>query len=100
MTMRRQALRSIESLATFFFLSLILIFFFALPSILAKAEPVSPGTTDAERVNPGDMNTGALLLPTEDGGFVQAPRLATDVVMTVNGTIARVTVTQRFENPF
>ena len=44
------------------------------------------------------MNTGALLLPTDDGGFVQAPRLGTDVVMTVNGTIARVTVTQRFEN--
>ena len=45
------------------------------------------------------MNTGALLLQTEDGGLVEAPRLATDVVMTVNGTIARVTVTQRFENP-
>jgi Ca-activated chloride channel family protein len=98
MTMRRQALRSIESPATFILLSLILTFFFALPSILAKAEPVYAGTTDAERVNPGDMSTGALLLPTEDGGFVQAPRLATDVIMTVNGTIARVTVTQRFEN--
>lgn len=98
MTMRRQALRSIEPLATFLFLSLILIFLFALPSILVKAEPATQGASDAERVNPGDMNTGALLLPTEDGGFVQAPRLGTDVIMTVNGTIARVTVTQRFEN--
>ncbi|MGZ8416414.1 MAG: marine proteobacterial sortase target protein [Methyloceanibacter sp.] len=97
--MRRQALRSIEPLATSLFYSLILIFFFTLPSLLAKAEPFSPGTSEPTRVNPGDMNSGALLLPTEDGGFVQAPRLGTDVVMTVNGTIARVTVTQRFENP-
>ena len=99
MTMRRQALRPTKPLAVCLFLSLILIFFFALPSPLVKAEPASPGGTDAERVNPGDMNTGALLLPTEDGGLVEAPRLGTDVVMTVNGTIARVTVTQRFENP-
>jgi hypothetical protein len=52
MTMRRQALRSSALLATSLFLSLILLFFFTLPSIMA-----------------------------------------------VNGTIARVTVTQRFENP-
>ena len=96
MPMRRQALRSIAPLATFLFFSLILIFSLALPSLLAKAEPV---TSDADgRVTPDEMNTGALLLPTEDGGFVQAPRLGTDVIMTVNGTIARVTVTQRFEN--
>ena len=96
MPMRRQALRSIEPLATFLFFSLILIFSLALPSLLVKAEPV---TSDAAgRVTPGDMNTGALLLPTDDGGFVEAPQLGTDVIMTVNGTIARVTVTQRFEN--
>ena len=105
MTMRRQALRSRESLATFFFLSLNLIFFFTPPSILAKADPAQPGAsegsaaTQANIVNPGGMNTGALLFQSGDGGFVEAPRLATDVVMTVNGTIARVAVTQRFENP-
>ncbi|MGA7458151.1 MAG: marine proteobacterial sortase target protein [Methyloceanibacter sp.] len=94
--MRRQAPRSIEPLATLLFLSLILIFSLALPSLLVKAEPV---TSDADgRVAPDGMNAGALLLPTGDGGFVEAPRLGTDVVMTVNGTIARVTVTQRFEN--
>jgi Ca-activated chloride channel family protein len=97
MSMRRQALRSIEPLATFFFFSLILIFSLALPSVLVKAESVTADT--AGRVAPGDMNTGALLLPTGDGSFVQAPGLGTDVVMTINGTIARVTVTQRFENP-
>ena len=96
MPMRRQALRSIAPLPTFLFFSLILIFSLALPSLLVKAEPV---TSDAAgRVTPGDVNTGALLLPTGDGGFVEAPQLGTDVIMTVNGTIARVTVTQRFEN--
>jgi Ca-activated chloride channel homolog len=103
MTMRRQALRSSALLATYLLLSLILFFFFTLPSILVRAEPASSGTSaamgEADRVTPGDMNTGALLLQTEDGGLVEAPRLATDIVMTVNGTIARVAVTQRFENP-
>jgi Ca-activated chloride channel homolog len=100
MTTRRQALRSREPLPTYLFLSLILIFSFTLPSIVLRAEPVSSGAADASeaRVAPGDMNTGALLLQSEDGAFVEAPRLQTDVVMTVNGTIARVAVTQRFEN--
>lgn len=103
MTMRRQALRSCAPLATSFFLSLILVLLFTLPSILAQAEPASSGASAAAQanlVNPGDMNTGALFLQSgEDGAFVEAPRLNTDVVMTVNGTIARVAVTQRFENP-
>ena len=41
MPMRRQALRSLEPLATFLFFSLILIFSLALPSVLVKAEPVT-----------------------------------------------------------
>jgi hypothetical protein len=45
---------------------------------------------EADRVTPDDMNAGSLLLQTEDGGMVAAPRLATDVVMAVNGTIAHV----------
>ncbi|MGH6833379.1 MAG: VIT domain-containing protein, partial [Methyloceanibacter sp.] len=99
--MRRKALRSSVLLATSVFLSLFLVFFFTLPSIPVRAEPVSSSTSaaEADRVTPGDMNTGALLLQFEDGALVEAPRLATDVVMTVTGTIARVTVTQRFENP-
>jgi len=99
MIKRRQALRSSKSLATSFFLSLILVFFFTLPSILVRAEPVSSGASasmgEADRVTPDDMNTGSLLLQTEDGGLVAAPRLAIDVVMAVNGTIARVTVTDQ-----
>jgi len=103
MTKRRQALCSREPLATSVFLSLILALFFTLPCILVRAEPVSSGvsaaTGEAQRVTPGEMNTGALLLQSEDGSLVEAPRLQTDVVMAVSGTIARVTVTQRFENP-
>ncbi|MGH9807932.1 MAG: VIT domain-containing protein, partial [Terriglobia bacterium] len=67
-----------------------------------RAEPSSSGASaaadQAAGVTPDDMNTGALLLRGNDGGFVEAPRLATDVMMSVSGTIARVTVTQRFEN--
>ncbi|KQY34748.1 marine proteobacterial sortase target protein [Rhizobium sp. Root483D2] len=51
-------------------------------------------------VRPNDMGTGALLFPSkEPGSFVEAPRLATDVVIDVNGPIIRTRVTQRFENP-
>jgi Ca-activated chloride channel family protein len=100
MTMRRQALRSREPLVTFFFLALILALFFTLPSMLARAQDAQPGGGKIVYVQPGDMNTGALLLQSgEDGGFIEAPRLNTDAAITVNGTIARVVVTQRFENP-
>lgn len=50
MTKRRQALRSCEPLATSLFLALVL------------AEPT-------DRVAPDDMNTGAFLVQTEDGGL-------------------------------
>ncbi len=51
-------------------------------------------------VRPNDMGTGALLFPSkEPGSFVEAPRLATDVVIDVNGPIMRTRVTQRFQNP-
>jgi hypothetical protein len=51
-------------------------------------------------VRPNDMGTGALLFPSRESGyFVEAPRLATDVVIGVNGPIMRTRVTQRFESP-
>jgi hypothetical protein len=85
MTNRRQALCSREPLATSIFLILILVFIFALPSSLVRAEPSSSGASAAvdqgDRVTPDDMNTGALLLRNEDGGFAEAPRLATNVMM-------------------
>jgi Ca-activated chloride channel family protein len=55
---------------------------------------------DEALVQPGDSGTGALLLrTTEAGRFVEAPRLRTDVAVTVTGTVARARVTQVFENP-
>jgi Ca-activated chloride channel family protein len=102
MTMRRQALRSREPLATFLFLSLLLVFLLTLIPILAKADPAgqpADAAPQAKTLNPGDMNTGSLLVQTEDGSFVEVPRLATDIETVVNGTIARTTVIQRFENP-
>ncbi|MEM8987440.1 MAG: marine proteobacterial sortase target protein [Pseudomonadota bacterium] len=51
-------------------------------------------------VRPGDMGLGALLLKsTQDGLYVEAPRMATDVEIDVTGPIIRARVTQRFENP-
>ena len=96
MTMRRQARGFSKPLTTLPLLSLIAAAVFALPSLLARAEPLEP--VQARLVSPGDMNTGALLLKSE-GGFLEAPRLDTDVAIDVNGTIARTVVTQRFENP-
>jgi Ca-activated chloride channel family protein len=100
MTMRRHALHSRKPLVSSLFLALILILFFSLPSMLASAEDAQPSTGKVAYVQPGDMNTGALLLQSgDDGGYVEAPRLNTDAAITVTGTIARVVVTQRFENP-
>ncbi len=100
MTMRRQALRSREPLVTFSFLTLILALFSTLPTMLAWAQDAQTSGGKVAYVQPGDMNTGALLLQSgEDGSYVEAPRLNTDAAITVNGTIARVVVTQRFENP-
>jgi Ca-activated chloride channel family protein len=51
-------------------------------------------------VTPDEMGSGALLLRTTEGGkFLEAPRLKTDVAITVTGPIARARITQRFENP-
>ena len=99
MTMRRQALRSSEPLATFLFFSLILVFLLTFTGLPAKADPGPAPENQARTLAPGDMNTGGLLFQAEDGTFVEAPRLGTNVETIVNGTIARTTVVQRFENP-
>ncbi len=47
-----------------------------------------------------DVGSGGLLLKSQyDGYFLEAPALATDVDISVNGLIARTKITQRFENP-
>ena len=66
---------------------------FAQPAPQVQPEP-------AVLVTPDDMHTGALLLKTTEGGkFLEAPRLKTDVSITVTGPTARAVITQRFENP-
>ncbi len=54
----------------------------------------------AALVRPNDLNSGGLLLPSKRPGYyVQAPRLASDVKIDISGPIARIMLTQRFENP-
>ncbi len=51
-------------------------------------------------VSPGDMHSGALLLKSvQEGRYVEAPRLGTDIGLTVSGPTARARVTQIFQNP-
>ncbi len=57
--------------------------------VTALAEPV---------VRPDDMNSGSLLLKAK-GGYLEAPRVATDYSVTVSGATARTTLTQAFTNP-
>ncbi|MGK9165087.1 marine proteobacterial sortase target protein [Inquilinus limosus] len=51
-------------------------------------------------VTPGEMQSGALLFrANEKGRYVEAPRLGTDVDLSVSGPTARARVTQVFQNP-
>ncbi len=51
-------------------------------------------------VRPSDMRAGSLLIQRDDeGAYVEAPRLGTDVAITVSGPTARARVTQLFHNP-
>ena len=60
----------------------------------------SPAPQAPGYVEPSQMATGSLLLKTvEPGHYLEAPRLKTDVEITVTGPIARARITQRFENP-
>src|SRR5262245_30874518 len=74
--------------------------FAAGPATLADTTPATKPTEKSSLVTPNDMATGALLLrSTEAGKYLEAPRLKTDVAITVTGPIARARITQRFENP-
>jgi len=70
---------------------------------VARAEEVATpkaATQLAGLVRPNDVNSGSLLFPSKEPGFfIEAPRLKTDVEMDVSGPVARVKVTQRFQNP-
>ena len=49
--------------------------------------------------SPSEARAGSLLLKTEDGRYADAPRLGTDIDITVSGPTIRARVTQVFHNP-
>jgi Ca-activated chloride channel homolog len=70
-----------------------------------------PAAAPVQRLTPATVHSGALLLRgtgvaqsdapngTQDGAYVEAPLVATDVDVTVSGPTARGRVTQLFRNP-
>ncbi|MBB3571223.1 marine proteobacterial sortase target protein [Rhizobium sp. BK491] len=67
--------------------------------IFALLHPLESHAQPAAFVTPNEMGTGSLLLQTKDEGkYIEAPRLATDVDLDVNGPTARAVLTQAFEN--
>ena len=68
--------------------------------IFALLHPLESHAQPAAFVTPNEMGAGSLLLQaTQAGQYVEAPRLATDVDIDVNGPTARAVLTQAFENP-
>jgi Ca-activated chloride channel family protein len=69
-----------------------------LAAILAAGSLATEARAATLRLN--DVQSGQLLLRTDEpGAYRPAPLVKTDVHMDVSGTIARVTVSQHFENP-
>ncbi|MDK4716257.1 marine proteobacterial sortase target protein [Rhizobium sp. CNPSo 4039] len=67
--------------------------------IFALLHPLESHAQPAAFVTPNEMGAGSLLLQTnEDGKYIEAPRLATDVDLDVNGPTTRAVLTQAFEN--
>ena len=63
----------------------------------ANAE-TPPETENLVRLS--EVNEGALLLKTvDDGIYIPAPLIATDVQLDISGPVVRAIITQRFENP-
>jgi len=65
--------------------------------VIAAILLLGPALAIAEGPTPGAMQTGSLLLRMSDG-YVTATLLNTNVNITVNGLVARVSVMQEFEN--
>ncbi len=67
--------------------------------VFALLHPLESHAQPAAFVTPNEVGAGSLLLQTnEDGKYIEAPRLATDVDLDVNGPTARAVLTQAFEN--
>jgi Ca-activated chloride channel homolog len=50
-------------------------------------------------VGPNDMTSGSLLLKSNTGDYIEAPRLGADYSVTISGPTGRTVLTQRFSNP-
>jgi len=73
--------------------------FIAVFLVIALSVSAAHAQGDPKLVRPGEATSGVLLLPSsQDGLYVQAPLIATDVDIAVSGPMARTRVTQRFEN--
>ena len=65
----------------------------------AASEQSSPKTMP-RLVTPNDMRSGSLLFESkEQGRYIEAPRVASDIKVDVSGPIARTIITQKFLNP-
>jgi Ca-activated chloride channel family protein len=80
----------------------------AADAVRLSAAPGAPATASADvlqglpAVRPGQVGAGSLLLRSPlqgDAALRLAPRLATDIDLTVISTVARVTMRQQFRNP-
>lgn len=75
---------------------------FAIAAFFAFAARAATPATDsaAGLVTPAQMRAGSLLLKsTQEGRYVEAPRVGADHDITVSGPTARARVTQIFQNP-
>jgi Ca-activated chloride channel family protein len=72
----------------------------AILAVLPRARAATPTAPIIPvYVTPSEMQSGALLLRQNGDRYVEAPRLATDINVTVSGPTARARVTQLFHNP-
>jgi len=72
---------------------------FAIAAFLSPGTPARAQAANAAFANPGEARSGALLLKAENDRYIEAPRLGTDVDLTVSGPTLRARVTQIFHNP-
>src|SRR5262249_293657 len=79
--------------------NLIVLIVLAIAAIFVAApRPRAAAAASPVQATPGEMRSGALLLRDGDR-FIEAPRLGTDIDLTVSGPTARARVTQVFNNP-
>ena len=67
----------------------------------APTPAITAAPTEAPQlITPNDMQSGGLLFQTrQEGKYIEAPKVATDIEIDVSGPVARAIVTQKFLNP-